>query len=510
MTEKTTTPQSAGEAPDAFLYALREAPRPAFAAALYQQLTTQETAANRHDRRPLTLPAAGTMTVAAPGSPRTPHPWRTVHPAVTLAATVAVLLSVLALVTLLLRGGNTPAALAPATPVAANARVLYAGILIADRGIIAVEADGSRELMLAAGDYNGVAPTSDGSRFLAFGARFTAEPTAAIDLYTAAGTLLRHYEIPGLAFAATWAPDNRHAIVVSQTGEQSARQFHSWVVDEQQVREILPGGQPGFAVATGAHVWSAQGRLVIWRHADTSNLTALDLWTVNGAGDDAQPFYNGPGIFIGWANGNKTGYIIEPQRLLAIDERTGQQRVITTVEAVGRQLRPATPGDELQLPLGQFGLSGAQTLLDTPNGVRFALWLNPARSVGSATPPAPYLAIVDQWGQVLGQYQLEPGTSPVFASWNPNASYLACGLLRTDGLELVEVLATPAGGPVTLTIALPTRPQMAEYTSPRWSPDGRTLAVDSLAHLLLLSGPNLSTRWQSQGTPYTWPAWINR
>jgi hypothetical protein len=505
-------------ADDAFLAALREPPRAAFAASLYLKLAAWDapSAAPRDAGSPADGGDATLPTLESPGPVR--HRWRWLAQSAAVAGIMVLVLGVFAVAALALRGQFAPAATAPTSVPVASAELLYAGQLAARSGIIAVRADGSQEHLLAAGDYIGVASSPDGHRFLAYGTTRDANPRAIVDLYDATGQLLRRYELGAvLPLIVYWAPDSRHAALYARTGDAIPGQdddYQTWLLGEQGARELRLGGQTSVGTPAGTGAWSPQGRLLVGVRAVDSNgdgrLGFGDddaAWTVAADGGDARRLFDGGGVPIGWSGTGSTVYVVQSKRVLAIDDATGQQRTVATAEEVGRQVRPALAADAARLPLSDFGAIQAAALVAAPAGDSLALWLTPATAVGGTATPAPYLAVIDQQGRVIGQDRAVPGATPTFVAWAPDGSRLAYSVALDDGTGSVRVLDIGAG--TAITPAFLAEPNVARWagTSLRWSPDGRSLAITRDDRVAVARGAALSEVWSSAGTSIGWSNW---
>lgn len=444
--------------------------------------------------------------------------WTGFAQAVAAVGTAALILGVLVASALLLPGRHGAVTTGPAATAAASPTLLYPGILGGRAGIIVATVSGQEQL-LAEGGYYGVVPSPDGRRFLAYGIAGDAGATAVVDLYAADGRLLRRHALGDIRpLIAYWAPDARHIALYGRSGDAAVWEegdFRTWFLDEGGARELRLGARTSVGTASGTGAWSAQGRLLLVVVEGDSNGDgrigqgdAEAVWTVDATGVDARQLYAGDGMPLGWSHTGTAVYVVAPTRAIAVDDRTGTQRVVATAAEVGRQLRPMPQANGTMPTLRTFGALPATALVATPAGDRLALWLAPATAVGATDTLAPYLAIVDEQGRVVGQDRATPGTAPQFTAWAPSTGLLAYSYTAAGGgpggVRVVTVGGTAAAVPTNLAGIDATQP---DGTSLRWSPDGRQLAFLRSGRVTVVAGGSPTEAWTSLGTGSGWPGW---
>lgn len=451
--------------------------------------------------------------------------WRTLVRGANAAVAAALLVAFLIGATLLLRGGARSATSgdAVAQPVALP-DLVYPGMFEGRTGLVAARADGSRQWLLDEGNYQYVAWAPDGRRFLANGWADNqgAKPTSTVVLFSTEGRVLRRYALGAVQpLVAHWAPDSRHVALLVRSGtvvdgEDSG--VGTWLLDEDGARELKLGARTFVGTTTGMGAWSASGRLAveviprdtngdgrITRAGDTP-----ELWTVDATGGGAKKLSSGNSLFLGWSANGKDAFMtdVEAGRVLAIEERTGAGRDVTTAEGIRSQLR-AQPGPDGQVPVA-LSFAQYQAFALSPAGDRLALWLVADGDGGGRG--APYLAIVDAGGRLLSQGRAPAGAHPQFTTWAPGGTHLAYSYSRFGGD------GTPNGPSGIQIVAVegvgipPARPVFAgvetDYVDRglRWSPDGRRLAFVWVMRQRIVDVTN-STAPLTLDVSKGWPGW---
>lgn len=453
-------------------------------------------------------------TLPPPSAPAR-RPWAGGVRVTTAFSTAALIVVVVAVAALLLRDCFAPAATDTASAPTGSATVLYPGTLDGRAGIVAAGADGGDPRLLTGGAYSGVAASPDGRRFLAYNSE-------SATLYAMEGQVIRRYDLGAATpLIAYWSPDAQRVALYARADDLAAWEdgdFGVWLLDEQGARELRLGARTSVGTMSGTGVWSARGRLLLGVVPGDSNGDgragpgdAEELWTVDATGGDARRLYAGEGFALGWSRAGTAVYVVEPGRVLAIDGANGAARTVVTAADVARQLRTEPQANGTPPTLGAFGALSAAALAPAPDGDRLALWLVPATAVGAtAAPEAPYLAVLDERGKVVGQHRAATGTTPTFTAWAPDGKRLAyshteAGNGSMGGVRVVTVngAASAALPPVFTGVDR----MRAATSSLRWSPDGRHLAVLRAGRIEVWSGPAPGDKRVLPGSSNGWPSW---
>lgn len=466
---------------------------------------------------------ARTRPSALPGWVRSPFPpskspaWLArLNGAATIVSTAVLVVGAVAVAALLFVKRPDATTTGLGTPSNETPTLLYAGSLAGHTGIIAATI-GGRERLLVEGNFFGVSPSPDGQRFLAYGTT-EGTVTALVRLYATDGRLLRTYTLGATQpLIAYWAPNGQTLALFARAGTAAVWEhgnFQTWLLDDTGAKELQLAGQTlvGTAYATG--VWSAHSRLLVGViGADTNgdgqigSGDAFTVWSVNADGGDPRPRYSGPGMPLGWSYTGTFFYVIESTRVLAIDDRTGGQRIVVTAPDA-RQPLGATPNTNGKAPNPvTFGLFQASALAAAPIGDRLALWLVPASEAPNTATAPPMLVVVDGQGREVGQDSAPTGATPRFTAWAPNAERLAYSYTTTSNDPAgIRAISIAIDGTVTVT-DLGQTGTPPDLNGLRWSTDSTLMAFLSAGRVTATTADTPVALWTSKGTGTGWPSW---
>lgn len=414
---------------------------------------------------------------------------------------------------------------APATPRPAPAlrdagSLLCLGALAGAAGIIAVDADGGDPRLLAPGAYDALDWTPDGDRFAATGPLAIGGSATQVALFAADGRALARFPLEGSVIAPPrWSPDGARLVchlltVAAVTGANpTLAPGATLLVDAAGVRAV---DAPADLIPWG---WTPTGRLALLTVTEraTGRVDAANpriVWTVNAAGGDLRREAGGAFYPLGWSADGATlyaagalrdsglpGYVVPlPSALLAIDTRTGDERVVVTAAALAGVPGAATPAPGAVHTFGGWSLA--------PGGAACALWVQAGHGAGTpvSAPVAQEtaLVLVDAAGRPLARAAMPAGL-PVFElAWAPVGVALAYSgpAIGAVGDE-VRILAAGGAPPLAYPLA-GTGPSRRGTLA--WSPDGRWLAHPGQGGLTIAAtgGPAWSTALGLVGTN---PAW---
>lgn len=114
---------------------------------------------------------------------------------------------------------------------------------------------------------------------------------------------------------------------------------------------------------------------------------------------------------------------------------------------------------------------------------------------------------------MVGQHRADAGTTPRFTAWAPDGARLAYSYTEPGGASLGGVRLVVVGDadrPATPPIFTGVDSARAEGTSPRWSPDGRRLAVLRAGRVAVSTGPDPGDVRVLPGASAGWPGWQPR
>lgn len=401
------------------------------------------------------------------------------------------------------------------TPIAAlrgAGQLLYAGRLGGRNGIIASNADGTDRRLLAQGAYNGAAWSPDGQRFVAYAANAGA---SIVDLFTAEGRLLQHLAPPDrVPYGASWSRDSGQVAVVMGSASRGRGLPEPdtvvWLMDGQGVVELALGKQSFVVALPTSEGWSATDRLALGVYVDSdgnNQITAVDrleIWTVDAQGGDQRKLTEGDYRPFGWSRDGTAlyalggiergadGQITEVTQVVALDGRTGEERTLTTIDDVARQVQSQAGG-----PVPDLYLYNLPSL--SPAGDRIALWLRSKTERGTlGAAEALYLATLDEGGRLLSQKRATPGTRPLLTVWSPDGARLAYSYQQVNsaspgGIRIVAGEAA-AGSPEPIALDVADITMESGY-SVRWSSDGRWLAFARAGTIEIVSADAPARSW---------------
>ncbi|MDP9371865.1 MAG: hypothetical protein M3Q65_05310, partial [Chloroflexota bacterium] len=414
----------------------------------------------------------------------------------------------------------TPTPTATPTPVAelrGAGQLLYVGRLGARSGIVAANADGSGQRLLAEGSYATLKWAPDGRQFVAAGpASFPDQ----IDLFRADGRLLRRFPFARVPLVAEWSPDARQvavgALPAPAGGGTDQPDLVTWLLGEGGAIEVNLGR------VTRPWQWSSDRRLAVTVTPDADaearpgGADRQELWIVAADGRDARKLAEGQLRPLGWSPDGAMLYALgdprpyhmpwaqqpyfEPAGLLAIDTRTGERRLLLGVDDLVARL----PADGPVPPARWF--NGAAL---APGGDRLMVEILAAPGDGVTTAVAEgwsrYLVVLETSAQgsvrLLRQDRIAPSLAPLAPAWSPDGARLACKvrLGGTSG-DMRLLIAGPDGafevgsgrgiGPPDWYAG-----EDADTTPPRWSPDGRWIAFTRGGRLEIAAGASPARAW---------------
>lgn len=371
-----------------------------------------------------------------------------------------------------------PTALPPTpTPIAAlrdRGRLLVPARLGDRTGIVALDADGGEQRVVADGDYQGAAWSPDGRWFLAYGREGVA-------LYAADGQLARRYPLAGdAALRAYWAPDSRH-VAVAPGG--AAGPATTWLLDTGGgVRALDLGARTFPSAPAGGDPWSSTGVLALAVDGAGSGTPSPPraIWTVGADGGAPRRLAEGDDTFAGWSLDGRTLYLLgdaaggAPRTLFAVDGAAGARRALARADdLVGQLARPGTPAPATGDAPWSFAAA-----VPAPGGDGLAVWLaQPATYATIRVIEAPWLVVLDGAGRARWWWHAGGRSEPLYTAWSPDGRMLAASYGQAlTGVQGGVVLLDTSGRHPPRGFAL-TDVRNADPVSLRWSPDGRTLAL---------------------------------
>ncbi|MFN8514287.1 MAG: hypothetical protein U0232_23220 [Thermomicrobiales bacterium] len=355
---------------------------------------------------------------------------------------------------------STPAAIATAptrtaAPSAATTASATAGTLLylstsdGQRGIVAVNADGSTRRLLAPGTYDTLAVSANGSRLATIGAIPNGGGLNQLTTLDDNGRTLARFPIErNLNGPPAWSPNGTALLCSVQANDPSSAnpRWETWVFGDDGARQIAPPN----AADQLLQGWTPDGRIAFLTNADPDQPREWTLWTTSATGTDLKRVISGRFNPLAWDRSGSNLYALtyaDPDatsaplaQLVAIERLTGDVRYLASADALAVNV--------LNLPR-EPRTYRFDFVYPSPDGALFALGVARNYTLGSRPPPDEYGAtsviFMRRNSQITGKAPLPPGNQRGPAAWSPDGTRLAIVLAANTESDAQLLVFDTAG-----------------------------------------------------------------